>query len=115
MTTYSDTYDEEKDEKDEKDDETSMSFLDHLDELRKRLIRSAVFVMVAFFVCWGLSGHIYHFLEIPVKAAMLEANKIYASNVPAKLNKLDEFPDGALVEFAFPAAAKVGAPTRGQP
>ena len=112
MTTYSETYDDEKDEK--SDDETSMSFLDHLDELRSRLIRSAIFVMAAFFVCWGLSGHIYHFLEIPVKAAMLEAKKIYASQMTAVLSKLEELPDGTLVEFPFPGDAKVGDPKVGQ-
>ena len=110
MTTYSDTYDDEKDEKekDEKDDETSMSFLDHLDELRSRLIRSAIFVMVAFFVCWGLSGHIYHFLEIPVKAAMLEAKKTYANLWASQTSTLVEYPDGGLGTFTFPGDVKVG-------
>ena len=111
MTTYSESYDDEKDEKDKKDeqaDETSMSFLDHLDELRSRLIRSAIFVMAAFLVCWGLSGHIYHFLEIPVKAAMLEAKKIYASRMNAKTDPLVSYADGALVAFTFPGDVRVG-------
>ena len=49
-----------------------MSFLDHLDELRKRLIRSALFIAVAFVVCWVFSGYIYNFLQVPVLAAMRE-------------------------------------------
>src|SRR5258707_15812836 len=36
-----------------------MSFLEHLDELRKRLIRSMAFVLVAAFGCWFASGGLY--------------------------------------------------------
>ena len=39
-----------------------MSFLDHLDELRKRLVNSIGFIVLAFGVCWFLSGYIYNFL-----------------------------------------------------
>jgi sec-independent protein translocase protein TatC len=105
MTTYSESYEEETEEQ---SDETSMSFLDHLDELRSRLIRSAIFVLVAFLVCWGLSDHIYHFLEVPVRAAMLQAKKIIASGVTAETLRLVDYPDGALVTFTFLGDAKVG-------
>jgi sec-independent protein translocase protein TatC len=105
MSTYSESYAEETEEK---SDETSMSFLDHLDELRSRLIRSAIFVLVAFLVCWGLSDHIYHFLEVPVRAAMLEAKKIIASQVDAPIDPLVLYADGAIVSFTFPGDAKVG-------
>lgn len=50
-----------------------MSFLDHLDELRRRLVRSAIIVVVAFLVCWFLSPQIYNFLSIPVVEALGEA------------------------------------------
>ena len=50
-----------------------MSFLEHLDELRKRLIRSILFVIVAAAVCWGFSGPIYNFLAKPVQHALAEA------------------------------------------
>ena len=105
MSTYSGTLDEETHEEME---ESSMSFLDHLDELRRRLIRCALFVMIAFFVCWGLSGQIYHFLEIPVKAAMLEAQKISGIDLSATTTTLDAVPDDTLVQFSFPGDAKVG-------
>src|SRR5260370_42122072 len=36
-----------------------MSFLEHLDELRTRLIRSIVFVVVAAMGCWFFSAGIY--------------------------------------------------------
>jgi sec-independent protein translocase protein TatC len=50
-----------------------MSFLDHLDELRKRLIRSILFVVVASGVCWAFSKPIYNFLAKPVQQALAEA------------------------------------------
>jgi len=50
-----------------------MSFLEHLDELRKRLIRSIVFVFVAAFLCWFVSAYIYNFLARPVVRALAEA------------------------------------------
>ena len=52
-----------------------MSFLEHLDELRRRLIRSVVFVFVAFFGCWFVSDHIYNFLARPVRVALAEAQR----------------------------------------
>src|SRR5687768_13152406 len=52
-----------------------MSFLDHLDELRKRLIRSIVFVFVATSVCWFVSDRIYRFLAVPVERALAEAQR----------------------------------------
>src|SRR3712207_9170110 len=50
-----------------------MSFLEHLDELRRRLLRSIVFVFVALVGCWFVSDHIYNFLSIPVRRALAEA------------------------------------------
>src|SRR5947209_18175839 len=50
-----------------------MSFLEHLDELRRRLIRSMLFVFAALLVCWFVSDRIYNFLSIPVRRAMAEA------------------------------------------
>jgi sec-independent protein translocase protein TatC len=52
-----------------------MAFLDHLDELRKRLIRSIVFVFVATSVCWFFSDRIYSFLAVPVERALAEAQR----------------------------------------
>lgn len=50
-----------------------MSFLEHLDELRKRLVRSVVFIVLAFIGCFFVSQYIYSFLEIPIKRALNEA------------------------------------------
>src|SRR6266566_1400329 len=50
-----------------------MSFLEHLDELRTRLMRSIVFVILAAMGCWFASGRIYNFLAVPVERALAEA------------------------------------------
>ncbi|MBC7911704.1 MAG: twin-arginine translocase subunit TatC [Pyrinomonadaceae bacterium] len=52
-----------------------MSFLDHLDELRRRIIRSVVFVTVIFLGCWFVSDYIYNFLAVPVQRALAEAQR----------------------------------------
>src|SRR6266550_3823142 len=52
-----------------------MSFLEHLDELRTRLIRSVVFVIIAAMGCWFLSIHIYRFLAIPIEQALADAQR----------------------------------------
>src|SRR5262247_3818848 len=52
-----------------------MSFLEHLDELRRRLIRSILFVFIAASVCWFLSDRIYSFLAAPVERALAEAQR----------------------------------------
>ncbi|HYE16215.1 MAG TPA: twin-arginine translocase subunit TatC [Pyrinomonadaceae bacterium] len=52
---------------------SQMSFLEHLDELRRRLIRSFLFLAVALLACWFVSDRIYNFLSIPVRRALAEA------------------------------------------
>lgn len=52
-----------------------MSFLEHLDELRRRLIRSFLFVFIAASVCWFFSVQIYGFLAAPVERALAEAQR----------------------------------------
>ena len=52
-----------------------MSFLEHLDELRRRLIRSFIFIFVATTACWFLSDRIYAFLAAPVERALADAQR----------------------------------------
>src|SRR5215216_1254105 len=52
-----------------------MSFLEHLDELRRRLIRSFVFIFLATSICWFFSDRIYAFLAAPVERALAEAQR----------------------------------------
>src|ERR1051325_2112182 len=47
-----------------------MSFLEHLDELRRRLIRSFIFIFLAARLSWFVSGTIYRFLAAPVERAL---------------------------------------------
>ncbi|MGB8006346.1 MAG: twin-arginine translocase subunit TatC, partial [Terriglobales bacterium] len=41
----------------------SMGFLDHLEELRKRIVYSAIAVVVGFFACWGYAERIYGIMQ----------------------------------------------------
>jgi sec-independent protein translocase protein TatC len=52
-----------------------MSFLEHLDELRRRLIRSFIFVFLAATASWFVSPQIYSFLAAPVERALAEAQR----------------------------------------
>src|SRR6476659_2743437 len=52
-----------------------MSFLEHLDELRRRLIRSFIFVFLAASVSWFFADRIYNFLAVPVERALAEAQR----------------------------------------
>ena len=56
-----------------------MSFLEHIDELRKRLVRSAVILVIAFGICFYFSESIYNFLSVPIRQALNEASR---RNVP---------------------------------
>jgi sec-independent protein translocase protein TatC len=104
MATYTRDYPETK----EQLEEGSMSFLDHLDELRTRLIRSAMFVMVAFVVCWIFSDKIYNFLQVPVRKAMLEARRTAEQELSTVLPKtLADF-EGRDCLFPLPADRKLG-------
>ena len=52
-----------------------MSFLEHLDELRKRLVRSAIILVLTFGVCFYFSEGIYNFLSVPIRQALSEASR----------------------------------------
>jgi sec-independent protein translocase protein TatC len=43
-----------------------MSLMEHLDELRKRIVHSAIYLAVGFFVCWFLRDRIVNFLQAPL-------------------------------------------------
>ena len=51
-----------------------MSIWDHLTELRTRLVRSLIFVVILFVVALPFSEYIIHFLKIPLVSALPEAN-----------------------------------------
>jgi sec-independent protein translocase protein TatC len=100
MATATDTIKDET----ELEEESSMSFLDHLDELRTRLIRSVIFVLVTFILSWTVSERLYQFLEVPVRAAMLEARKQAPIEQPdAQLARLEDLADTTLCTFGIVA------------
>src|SRR5512144_2995889 len=99
----------ELEEREPLSEEGTMSFLDHLDELRKRLIRSALFIAVAFVICWIFSDKIYNFLQVPVRAAMLDAKREYAPELGGTPVKLADLPDETPVIFTLTTEAKIGA------
>ena len=89
-----------------------MSFLEHLDELRRRLIRSFIFIFLAATVSWFVSRPIYAFLAAPVNRALAEAQR---QQVPiagqtgteaiAPVSSLKENDSG---RYVFPEETKLG-------
>ena len=53
-------------------DETQAPLLDHLIELRTRLLRAAIALMIAFAVCLYFAEDIFGFLVRPLTAAFAE-------------------------------------------
>lgn len=101
-------------EKDQKKPEPGvhMSFLEHLDELRKRLVRSVIIVVVAFIVCWFVSDKIYNFLSIPIRRALSEAARrdLPVSGVTGqeKILQLSEIKEGDKGRYIFDRSTNLG-------
>ncbi len=57
-----------------KEKEQSVSFVSHLSELRSRLIKSFIFLLLAFVICYIFSAEIYSFLVKPYSNAIIENN-----------------------------------------
>jgi sec-independent protein translocase protein TatC len=62
-----------------------MTFLEHLEELRVRLVRSILALVVGFGACWGFHERIFHFLTQPLRTADPDASFIYTSPPEALL------------------------------
>jgi sec-independent protein translocase protein TatC len=60
-----------------------MSFLEHLDELRRRLIRAVLALVLGFFAAWGFHVRIFQFLTAPLRRACPKAEFIYTSPTEA--------------------------------
>ncbi|HEY7915017.1 MAG TPA: twin-arginine translocase subunit TatC [Blastocatellia bacterium] len=104
MTTYTEPYEERPDPV----EEGAMSFLEHLDELRSRLVRIAIFVVSAFIISFIFSDRIYDFLQVPVRAAMQEAQRDANFHLPgAVVGPLANY-IGKEVDFPFPADSTIG-------
>jgi len=53
-----------------------MSILEHLDELRSRLIRVAIVLVILIGACWGFSGQILDFLLVPMERHLPKSGQI---------------------------------------
>src|SRR5829696_7089772 len=91
---------------------SQMSFLEHLDELRRRLVNTVIFVVIAFAFCFWVSDDIFAFLEVPVRRALSEAQR---RNVPVtgltgneKVLPLDSLKEGDRGRFVFSESTKLG-------
>lgn len=89
-----------------------MSFLEHLDELRTRLIRSILFVVIAMTVCWFVSDRIYSFLAIPVERALAEAQQkqapIAGLTGQETIVALSSVKEGDLGRYVFAQETRLG-------
>lgn len=90
-----------------------MSFLEHLDELRTRLIRSIVFVVLAATLAWFVSGYIYSFLARPINRALAEAQQqrqvtIAGLNGPLSTVPLNSLHPNDKLRYVFPELTKLG-------
>lgn len=99
-------------EKNEEELGGQMSFLEHLDEFRKRLVRSALIVGVAFCICWFFSDQIYNFLAVPVQQALTEAQrrKMPLTGITGKERVLSfkAVKDGDVGLYVFDKATNIG-------
>jgi sec-independent protein translocase protein TatC len=89
-----------------------MSFLEHLDELRRRLIRSILFVFIAACACWYFSAQIYSFLAAPVERELADAQRRQApiagqsgNETILPMTSLKENDSG---RYVFPEETKLG-------
>lgn len=89
-----------------------MSFLDHLDELRRRLVNSVIFVVIAFVCCWFVSKPIYNFLSVPIRQALSEAERrdlpVEGRTGEEKILPLSTLKPGDRGRFVFDRATKLG-------
>jgi sec-independent protein translocase protein TatC len=92
-----------------------MSFLDHLDELRRRLVRAALIIAVAFVICFYFSKDIYNFLSVPVIQAIAEAQR---QQLPAegltgeeKFSSLSSLKEGDKGRYVFNRITTLGGTT----
>src|SRR6185369_488417 len=104
---------DKKKEKREDDSGGQMSFLEHLDELRTRLIRSIVFVVLTASLAWFVSGPIYSFLARPINRALAEAQQARQVTVAGLNGQVSIVPLGSLhqndkVRYIFPDLTRLG-------
>jgi sec-independent protein translocase protein TatC len=89
-----------------------MSFLEHLDELRRRLVRCFVVVILATTGAWFVSVPIYNFLAAPIRNALAEAQRreVPIAGLTGKetISALYSLKENDTGRFVFPEETKLG-------
>lgn len=89
-----------------------MSFLEHLDELRRRIVRSVAFVLIAFLALWFVSDKIYNFLSRPARAALAAQTQreitIRGVSGDEKVLSLNTLKEGDAGRLVFNDETKIG-------
>ncbi|MBV9242470.1 MAG: twin-arginine translocase subunit TatC [Acidobacteria bacterium] len=89
-----------------------MSFLEHLEELRRRIIRSVLILVVAFFICWAFADKIYDFLSVPIRRSLSEASRREVPptgiNGDERIAPLSELTEGKEGRFIFDRTTALG-------
>ncbi len=90
-----------------------MSFLEHLDELRTRLIRCIVFVVLAATAAWFVSAPMYNFLARPINRALDEAQQQRKIPIAGLNGQVSSVPLNSLhqndkLRFVFPETTTLG-------
>jgi sec-independent protein translocase protein TatC len=89
-----------------------MSFLEHLDELRSRLVRAVIILVLSFFVCYYFSGYIYEFLSIPIRRALsgAERRNLPVSGVTSteKIRPINQLREGDSGRFVIDRDTNLG-------
>jgi sec-independent protein translocase protein TatC len=92
-----------------------MSFLEHLDELRRRLVRAVLIILIAFVVCFYFSREIYDFLSVPVVRAIAEAQRteipVQGLTGDEKILSLSDLKEGDKGKFVFNKITNLGGTT----
>jgi sec-independent protein translocase protein TatC len=79
-----------------------MSFMDHLEELRTRLIRILIILVVSFSFCYHFSSQISEFLLVPLRAAIGTEGKVIFTGLFDKVMAEFQISFWACVFFASP-------------
>ena len=94
-----------KKKQEEEEQEVQMSFLEHLDEVRRRLVRSVIFIFLAFIFCWAWSDKIYNFLAVPVQKAIADQRQKRIESG----GSFASFKEGDTARFVFNEKTNLGA------
>jgi sec-independent protein translocase protein TatC len=79
-----------------------MSFMDHLEELRTRLIRILIILVVSFGLCYNFSSQISEFLLVPLREAIGTSGKVIFTGLLDKVVAEFQISFWACVFFASP-------------